>query len=98
LPKFCFRRMKINFTTHLIKMDKRITFFGLVLFIFLQACKPACPIQSCHVRKVHLHGKKQYRGEPIWKKQSPKIGQGLPRKKAEDNQASQKRERKKKKK
>ena len=65
--------------------------------LFFQSCKPACPINSCHTRKQHIHGKKVYRGQPIWKKQNPKIGQGLPRKPAQDNQETQKKAQKKKK-
>jgi hypothetical protein len=64
----------------------------LLLMMLVSSCKPACPIQSCHTRKVHLHGKKQYRGQPIWKKQNPRIGEKMGRKKAQDNQESRKKE------
>jgi len=66
-------------------------------FLLIVSCKPACPINSCHTRKQHIHGKKVYRGQPLWKKQNPKIGQGLPRKPAQDNQETQKKAQKKKK-
>jgi hypothetical protein len=75
--------------------------FVLVLLIsfiaLLSACKPACPIQSCHIRKVHLHGKKQFRGQPLWKKQNPRIGEKMGRKNPQDNQESRRKERKNKK-
>jgi hypothetical protein len=76
-------------------MMPKSRFAFLILFILLLAsCKPACPIQSCHVRKVHLHGKKQFRGQPLWKKQNPRIGEKMGRKKAQDNQESRQKERK----
>jgi len=68
----------------------------ILSFILLLSCKPACPINSCHIRKQHLHGKKVYRGQPLWKRQNPKIGQGLPRKPQQDNQETQKKAQKKK--
>jgi len=71
--------------------------FICLSFVLIQSCKPACPINSCHIRKQHLHGKGVYRGQPLWKKQNPKIGQGLPRKPARDNQETQKKAQKKKK-
>ncbi|RDV16310.1 hypothetical protein DXT99_03635 [Pontibacter diazotrophicus] len=55
----------------------------ILLIAFLSAsvisCKPACPIASCQVRMVHPHGEQDYRGQPIWKKQNPKMGQKLPK-------------------
>ncbi|GAB3531787.1 hypothetical protein GCM10027443_14640 [Pontibacter brevis] len=52
-----------------------IAFFSATLF----SCKPACPIASCQVRMVHPHGEQEFRGQPIWKKQNPKMGQKLPK-------------------
>jgi hypothetical protein len=76
-------------------MMLKCRFAFLIVFIaLLVSCKPACPIQSCHVRKVHLHGKKQFRGQPLWKKQNPRIGEKMGRKKAQDNQESRQKERK----
>ncbi|WP_347159190.1 hypothetical protein [Pontibacter chitinilyticus] len=44
------------------------------------SCKPRCPIASCQVRMVHRHGGEQeYRGQPFWKKQNPKMGEKLPK-------------------
>lgn len=48
-------------------------------FVLLSSCRSACPIASCDVRKVHHHSGKIYRGQPIWKKQNPHIGEGIPR-------------------
>jgi hypothetical protein len=72
----------------------------LLLFVFVlsfSACKPACRIYSCHIRKQHLHGKKAYRGQPIWKKQNPRIGEKLPKNPNRDNQDTQRQDRKKQK-
>ena len=71
---------------------------AFVFFLSFTACKPACPIYSCHIRKQHLHGKKEYRGQPILKKQNPRIGEKLPKGNPQDNQKSQKQARKKQKK
>lgn len=56
-----------------------LLFLGIALiFSTLTSCK-TCPIYSCHVRMVHAHGEDQFRGQPIWKKQNPKIGEKLPK-------------------
>ncbi|WP_460574769.1 hypothetical protein [Hymenobacter coalescens] len=34
-------------------------------------------MNSCHVRKVHFHGGQKYRGQPLWKKQNPEIGEKI---------------------
>ncbi|GAA4356946.1 hypothetical protein GCM10023185_21320 [Hymenobacter saemangeumensis] len=34
-------------------------------------------MESCHVRKVHLHSGVRYRGQPLWKKQNPSIGEKI---------------------
>jgi hypothetical protein len=73
-------------------MHKSLVALLIFFLTLVAACKPACPIQSCHIRKVHLHGKKQFRGEPIWKKQNPRIGEKMGRKKAQDNPESRKKE------
>ena len=49
----------------------------LVLFLSFTACKPACPISSCKVRMVHAHGEGEFRGQPFYKKQNPKIGEKI---------------------
>ncbi|MFD2515716.1 hypothetical protein ACFSRY_17720 [Pontibacter locisalis] len=58
----------------------------LLIFSFflstLTSCK-TCPISSCHVRMVHAHGEDEFRGQPIWKKQNPKIGEKLPKRSQE---------------
>ncbi|WP_157593649.1 hypothetical protein [Pontibacter actiniarum] len=41
------------------------------------SCKPTCPIASCHVRMVHPHGTQEFRGQPFWKKQNPKMGEKM---------------------
>ena len=51
-----------------------VVFSGLLLS--LAGCR-TCPIVSCHVRKVHLHDGIKYRGQPLWKKQNPAIGEKI---------------------
>jgi hypothetical protein len=36
---------------------------------------PRCPIPSCRTQLKHVHGNQEYRGQPFYKKQSPKIGE-----------------------
>lgn len=36
-----------------------------------------CPIEACHTRKVHMHGGVKYRGQPLWKKQNPAVGEKI---------------------
>jgi len=58
----------------------RLLFLGLALgTVTLVSCKRACPIASCQVRMVHAHGEGEFRGQPIWKKQNPKMGEKLPK-------------------
>ncbi|MDX5436709.1 MAG: hypothetical protein LPK03_05910 [Pontibacter sp.] len=57
---------------------KKIFIFGFALLsLSVISCKPACPIVACHVRMEHIHGDQEYRGQPIWKKQNPKMGEKL---------------------
>ena len=48
---------------------------GLLLLLVV-GCR-TCPIETCHVRKVHLHSGQRYRGQPLWKMQNPAIGQKI---------------------
>jgi len=47
-----------------------------LLLLLLAGCR-TCPIPSCHVRKAHMHSGKKYRGQPLWKKQNPAIGEKI---------------------
>ena len=47
-----------------------------LLLLVVASCR-TCPIESCHVRKVHMHSGKKYRGQPLWKKQNPAIGEKI---------------------
>ena len=47
-----------------------------LLLVAVASCR-TCPIESCHVRKVHLHSGVTYRGQPLWKKQNPAIGEKI---------------------
>lgn len=46
------------------------------LLLAVVGCR-TCPIESCHVRKVHMHSGQTYRGQPLWKKQNPAIGEKI---------------------
>ena len=47
-----------------------------LVLLLLAGCR-SCPIQSCHVRKAHMHSGVKYRGQPLWKKQNPAIGEKI---------------------
>ncbi|WP_046242536.1 hypothetical protein [Hymenobacter terrenus] len=47
-----------------------------LLLLLVASCR-TCPIESCHVRKVHLHSGVKYRGQPWFKKQNPAIGEKI---------------------
>jgi hypothetical protein len=53
-----------------------------IMLLTFTSCK-TCPITSCHVRMVHAHGEDEFRGQPFWKKQNPKIGEKLPKRSQE---------------
>jgi hypothetical protein len=56
----------------------RRTYWVLVLLLGLAvaSCR-TCPMESCHVRKVHTHNGVRYRGQPMWKMQNPAIGEKI---------------------
>ena len=54
----------------------RISALLLLGLLSLAGCR-TCPIEACHTRKVHLHGGKKYRGQPLWKKQNPAVGEKI---------------------
>jgi len=56
-------------------MKPILRFLPLFLLV-LTSCR-TCPIDSCHVRKVHFHNGIKYRGQPLWKKQNPAIGEKI---------------------
>jgi hypothetical protein len=47
-----------------------------LLLVAVAGCR-TCPIETCHVRKVHLHSGNKYRGQPLFKKQNPAIGEKI---------------------
>jgi len=61
-------------------MNVRLLFprlvWPLVLLLAMASCR-SCPIVSCHTRKVHFHDGVKYRGQPIFKKQNPAIGEKI---------------------
>lgn len=42
----------------------------------LAGCR-TCPLDSCHIRKVHYHNGAKYRARPVWKMQYPAIGEKI---------------------
>ena len=55
---------------------KPILRFLPLLLLVAAGCR-SCPIDTCHVRKVHFHNGMKYRGQPLWKKQNPSIGEKI---------------------
>lgn len=53
-----------------------LLFVVLLTGLTLAGCR-TCPLDSCHVRKVHLHNGVKYRARPIWKMQNPAIGERI---------------------
>ncbi|UOQ51656.1 hypothetical protein [Hymenobacter cellulosivorans] len=51
-------------------------FVPLLLLISAAGCR-TCPMASCHTRKVHFHNGNKYRGQPLWKKQNPAVGEKI---------------------
>jgi hypothetical protein len=37
-----------------------------------------CPVKSCKTQLKHVHGSKEFRGQPFYKEQNPKIGELYP--------------------
>ncbi|WP_055562766.1 hypothetical protein [Hymenobacter sp. AT01-02] len=48
----------------------------LVVLLLVASCR-SCPMESCHTRKVHFHNGTKYRGQPLFKKQNPAIGEKI---------------------
>jgi hypothetical protein len=48
----------------------------LLVLVLAASCRN-CPILSCHTRKVHFHDGVKYRGQPLFKKQNPAIGEKI---------------------
>ncbi|MBF8962345.1 hypothetical protein I0P70_03715 [Pontibacter sp. FD36] len=61
------------------KIRLLLPFSAALLLLTVSSCKPLCPIGPCQVRMVHAHGEQEFRGQPIHKKQNPKIGEKLPK-------------------
>jgi hypothetical protein len=40
---------------------------------------PRCPIKACKTQMKHIHSGREFRGQPIYKKQNPKIGELHPK-------------------
>ena len=57
-------------------MKSLVPLFSCLLLLLVASCR-TCPIETCHVRKVHLHSGIKYRGQPLYKKQNPAIGEKI---------------------
>lgn len=57
-------------------MKSCLRLISFLLVLAVAGCR-ACPMESCHTRKVHLHSGQKYRGQPLWKMQNPAIGQKI---------------------
>ena len=69
--------MFFDYSLHITHCQlKTFLLFICALLSLLTSCR-TCPIESCHVRKVHLHEGIKYRGQPLWKKQNPAVGQKI---------------------
>lgn len=63
--------------------NNKSSFWAVILLstlLFIGGCKymfiPRCPIPNCETKMIHLHGGKEFRGRPWWKRnQNPKIGE-----------------------
>ena len=58
-------------------VPRRLPLGLLLLGLVLTSSCRTCPMDSCHTRKVHLHNGVQYRGQPLFKKQNPAIGEKI---------------------
>ena len=67
--------MAMGFGRYIYVMNRFICLLGLGLTL-LSSCR-TCPIVSCHTRKKHLHSGVVYRGQPLWKKQNPAVGEKI---------------------
>jgi hypothetical protein len=81
-PLFCAPRLKFTIALW-ARMLKRFTLILGIMFLFsMSGCgifhfqPPKCKVPGCHVKLIHPHGGKQFRGRPWWMpNQNPKIGQ-----------------------
>jgi len=88
--------MKMGVALTSVRQAGRFRGFYLLLSVLLAGlglvgCR-TCPLDSCHIRKVHYHNGAKYRARPIWKMQYPAIGEkfkvhhdGDTKRKAEDH-------------
>jgi hypothetical protein len=58
-------------------IGRRPLFYLLLAMSLAVASCRTCPMESCHVRKVHTHNGVRYRGQPLWKMQNPAIGEKI---------------------
>ena len=61
---------------YLCAMKLFLRLLPCLLLLLVVGCR-TCPIETCHVRKVHMHSGQRYRGQPLWKMQNPSIGQKI---------------------
>ncbi|NVO84507.1 hypothetical protein [Hymenobacter terrestris] len=56
--------------------SSRLGLLAVGCLLAVSSCR-TCPMQSCHTRKVHMHNGTKFRGQPLWKKQNPAIGEKI---------------------
>ena len=61
---------------YIYAMNARLLLPLFTIGLLLAGCR-TCPIEACHTRKVHMHGGIKYRGQPLWKKQNPAVGEKI---------------------
>jgi hypothetical protein len=62
----------------MLSFRRSFYFLGMLLLAAgtLAGCR-TCPLDSCHIRKVHYHNGAKYRARPVWKMQYPAIGERI---------------------
>lgn len=71
--------MAISTSTFTGSFRLRALALGGLLALAAAGCR-TCPVESCRVRKVHLHNGVSYRGVPawmVWKKKNPAVGEQI---------------------
>ncbi|SDY86101.1 hypothetical protein [Hymenobacter psychrophilus] len=63
-------------TSRLLLSRLRLPALLVGALLAVSSCR-TCPMQSCHTRKVHMHNGTKFRGQPLWKKQNPAIGEKI---------------------
>lgn len=74
-PSFEFKSYEMSFGEAPGILHKQPAFYITAGLSFNYPEVPRCKISSCQTQLKHVHGGKEFRGQPIWKKQNPKYGE-----------------------